>query len=133
MKRTGKQWELTNTGGKLKKEIPFEASALPGQGGPKAKLSEPHRAVAPVKDQRSSIPFTEPMECKPVEDLPEGEGWTYEVKLDGYRAQAVRDADTVSLALPQREVSYGTVSRSCPGPPGSTTWNRRGRIDRGRR
>ena len=53
--------------------------------------------MAPVKDQRSSIAFTEPMECKPVERLPEGEGWTYEVKLDGYRAQAIREADTVRL------------------------------------
>jgi bifunctional non-homologous end joining protein LigD len=30
--------------------------------------------------------------------LPEGEDWTYEVKWDGYRAQAVKNGTTVSLA-----------------------------------
>src|SRR5580765_2094275 len=30
--------------------------------------------------------------------LPEGEDWTYEVKWDGYRAQAVKNGATVSLA-----------------------------------
>jgi bifunctional non-homologous end joining protein LigD len=29
--------------------------------------------------------FIEPMECVPVEKIPEGELWTYELKLDGYR------------------------------------------------
>jgi len=30
--------------------------------------------------------FIEPMECALVSKLPEGSDWTYEVKLDGYRA-----------------------------------------------
>lgn len=30
--------------------------------------------------------FIEPMECALVSKLPEGPDWTYEVKLDGYRA-----------------------------------------------
>lgn len=30
------------------------------------------------------------MECALVSKLPEGAGWTYEVKLDGYRAIAVK-------------------------------------------
>src|SRR5882724_524889 len=30
--------------------------------------------------------------------LPEGEDWTYEVKWDGYRAQAVKNGAIVSLA-----------------------------------
>jgi bifunctional non-homologous end joining protein LigD len=34
--------------------------------------------------------FTEPMECALVSDLPEGSDWTYEVKLDGYRAIGVK-------------------------------------------
>ena len=36
------------------------------------------------------IPFTPPMECLPVASLPDGHGWAYELKLDGYRAQATR-------------------------------------------
>jgi DNA ligase D-like protein (predicted ligase) len=32
------------------------------------------------------------MECLPVERLPEGDQWVFELKLDGYRAQGLRDA-----------------------------------------
>ena len=34
--------------------------------------------------------FIEPMECALVSNLPEGLDWTYEVKLDGYRAIGVK-------------------------------------------
>jgi hypothetical protein len=34
--------------------------------------------------------FIEPMECALVPKLPEGPQWTYEVKLDGYRAIGVK-------------------------------------------
>jgi DNA ligase D-like protein (predicted ligase) len=34
--------------------------------------------------------FIEPMECALVSKLPEGPAWTYEVKLDGYRAIGVK-------------------------------------------
>ena len=37
----------------------------------------------------SSLQFVEPMECLMVSALPEGPEWTYEIKLDGYRAQAL--------------------------------------------
>jgi DNA ligase D-like protein (predicted ligase) len=43
------------------------------------------------------IPFTRPMECLPVNRLPEGSEWVYELKLDGYRAQAIRDKNGVHL------------------------------------
>ena len=32
-----------------------------------------------------------------VETLPDGPGWAYELKLDGYRAQAVKTGGTVRL------------------------------------
>ncbi len=41
--------------------------------------------------------FIEPMECQPVDTIPDGEQWQYELKLDGYRAIAVKDAGEVSL------------------------------------
>jgi DNA ligase D-like protein (predicted ligase) len=41
--------------------------------------------------------FIEPMECLPVETIPEGSLWTYELKLDGYRLVAVKTADRVTL------------------------------------
>ena len=34
------------------------------------------------------VPFTPPMECLSAERLPEGPGWVYELKLDGFRAQS---------------------------------------------
>jgi ATP-dependent DNA ligase len=43
------------------------------------------------------IPFAPPMECLPVASLPEGPGWIYELKLDGYRAQAIRSTSGLHL------------------------------------
>ncbi|WP_166041387.1 ATP-dependent DNA ligase [Sphingosinicella sp. YJ22] len=38
-----------------------------------------------------------PMEAKPVEALPEGEGWRFEPKWDGFRVLAFRDGEEVEL------------------------------------
>lgn len=43
------------------------------------------------------LTFCEPMECLAVTRLPEGPEWLYEVKLDGYRAQVLRDSEGVRL------------------------------------
>jgi bifunctional non-homologous end joining protein LigD len=45
----------------------------------------------------TQMKFLEPMECLMVSKLPEGSDWTYEVKLDGYRAQALCDGRTTRL------------------------------------
>jgi bifunctional non-homologous end joining protein LigD len=37
------------------------------------------------------------MECLPVEKIPDGDNWTYELKLDGYRLQAVKPSGKVIL------------------------------------
>ena len=41
--------------------------------------------------------FISPMECLRVAKLPEGDGWRYEIKQDGYRVIAVVDGNTVLL------------------------------------
>jgi ATP-dependent DNA ligase len=41
--------------------------------------------------------FIEPMECLPVRQIPEGNLWTYELKLDGYRIEAVKTGGRVTL------------------------------------
>ena len=41
--------------------------------------------------------FAEPMECLSVSKLPEGKQWVWEIKLDGYRALAVKSSSDVML------------------------------------
>ena len=41
--------------------------------------------------------FVEPMECLSVSKLPEDSQWLWEIKLDGYRAIAVKSASDVKL------------------------------------
>lgn len=54
----------------------------------KTKLSGlPHRAAA----------FIEPMQCLSVSKLPTGSQWTWEIKLDGYRALTVKSGKRVTL------------------------------------
>lgn len=57
------------------------------------------------------IAFTLPMECLPVSNLPEGPDWVYELKLDGFRGQAIRDKSGVHL-LSRRGKDF---SRKYPG------------------
>ena len=48
--------------------------------------------------------FIRPMECLSVSKLPEGEQWVYEVKLDGYRAVAVKADSGLTLYSRQKRV-----------------------------
>jgi hypothetical protein len=50
------------------------------------------------------------MECLPVTSVPEGPEWTYEIKLDGYRLEAVKTGGKVTALFetaqrPQRQIS----------------------------
>jgi DNA ligase D-like protein (predicted ligase) len=49
-------------------------------------------ALPPAK-----VHFVEPMYALPVQNLPRGNEWLYEVKFDGYRCLAGRDASGVTL------------------------------------
>jgi DNA ligase D-like protein (predicted ligase) len=46
---------------------------------------------------KQSAGFIETMDCLPVSKLPEGPKWTYEIKLDGYRLEAVRRGRETTL------------------------------------
>src|SRR5882757_2470117 len=47
--------------------------------------------------------FIEPMDCAPVPKLLDGPGWVYEIKLDGYRAVAIRYGDSIDLFSRRRK------------------------------
>jgi len=52
------------------------------------------------REERNPKPrprFIEPMECKRVPKLPEGDSWLYEIKQDGYRIISVLDGSTSHL------------------------------------
>jgi DNA ligase D-like protein (predicted ligase) len=57
--------------------------------------------------QKSGAAFIETMDCLPVSKLPEGPEWTYELKLDGYRLEAVRGEKVVTLYSRRRKVLNG--------------------------
>jgi bifunctional non-homologous end joining protein LigD len=46
---------------------------------------------------RKDAAFVEPMECSRVSQLPTGDQWLYEIKLDGHRAIAVKTHKHVAL------------------------------------
>jgi DNA ligase D-like protein (predicted ligase) len=81
--------------------------------------ADPPRSLSKTK-----AGFVEPMDCVPVSKLPEGPQWLWEIKLDGYRAVAVKSANAVTLysrnkkslntrfpylVEPLRELPEGTV------------------------
>src|SRR6185312_8471164 len=45
-----------------------------------------------------------------VTELPEGDEWLYELKLDGYRALLIKDADAVTLQSRNQK----DLTRMCP-------------------
>jgi len=57
-------------------------------------------ASKPTAKRRATtkrLRFIESMECLPVAKLPEGPQWSYEIKLDGYRLEAIKEAKETRL------------------------------------
>ena len=62
------------------------------------------------------IRFIEPMYALAANDLPKGDEWLYEVKLDGYRALAGRDESGVTLWSRRGNVftlQFPRIARAC--------------------
>jgi ATP-dependent DNA ligase len=67
--------------------------------------------------------FIESMECLPVTQLPEGKEWTYEIKLDGFRLQAVKNAGKTTVYSRRRNVlneKFSYIASSLKTLPDST-------------
>jgi DNA ligase D-like protein (predicted ligase) len=63
------------------------------------------------------------MDCLPVTKLPEGEGWSYEVKLDGHRLEAVRSGAKTTLYSGRRDVlneKFDYIAAALEGLPDGT-------------
>ena len=72
----------------------------------------------PLPEHRAS--FIESMECLPVPTVPEEPEWTYEIKLDGYRLEAVRSAGETTLFSRRENVlnpQFGFIADALNGLP----------------
>lgn len=75
-------------------------------------------------DESSSIlSFIEPMYARLVHDLPQGKDWLYEVKFDGYRCLAGREANGVTLWSRRGNLftkQFPGIARACERLPTDT-------------
>ena len=72
---------------------------------------------------RKAIGFIEPMYALGVTKLPEESDWLYEVKLDGYRCLAGKDANGVTLWSRRGNVltsQFPTIAKACEHLPAGT-------------
>lgn len=63
------------------------------------------------------------MDCLPVADIPQGEDWTYEIKLDGYRLEAIRHKSKVTVYSRRKNIlneKFGYIAEALSGLPDRT-------------
>lgn len=103
-----KNWFLVKCGSSMKplSARRENASALTGRtmeqiAASKGPQWQSNRTSVPGVDldelPKSSMEFIEPMQCKLIAKLPGDADWQYEVKLDGYRALAIKNPNDVRL------------------------------------
>src|SRR5262245_37649181 len=71
----------------------------------------------------AKIRFIEPMYARLVQNLPQGQEWLYEVKFDGYRCLAGRDANEVTLWSRRENLftkQFPQIAQACERLPPNT-------------
>jgi bifunctional non-homologous end joining protein LigD len=79
--------------------------------------------MAKKKSAPSKASFIGTMDCLPVAKLPEGPQWTYEIKLDGYRLEAVKTKGKVTVYSRRRNVlnkKFGYIADALGDLPDET-------------
>jgi len=69
------------------------------------------------------LSFIESMECLPVTVVPEGAAWTYEIKLDGYRLEVIRDGAATTLYSRNANIlndRFPYIAKALSGIPSGT-------------
>ena len=82
-------------------------------------MSQPS-SHAPEETRNQEIRFIEPMYARPVQNLPQGKDWLYEVKFDGYRSLAGRDSTKVTLWSRRGNLftdQFPHIARACESLP----------------
>ena len=70
-----------------------------------------------------TVQFVEPMYAQLVQNLPDGKDWLYEVKFDGYRCLAGRDAAGVTLWSRRGNdftAQFANIAKGCEQLPSGT-------------
>jgi DNA ligase D-like protein (predicted ligase) len=73
--------------------------------------------------ESQTLQWVAPMQAFAVQQFPEGGDWSYEVKLDGYRALAAKDSTGVTLWSRRAHVitqQFATIARACEQLPPDT-------------
>jgi ATP-dependent DNA ligase len=76
-----------------------------------------------AKSKAATVRFVEPMYAQLVQQLPEGKDWLYEVKFDGYRCLAGKDAVGVTLWSRRGNdltAQFPNIAKACEQLPART-------------
>jgi bifunctional non-homologous end joining protein LigD len=120
-KNPEREWHSNRTDGN-----PRSAASAPVASAQKPHESQREQGRAPLdlaSLPAADIEFVEPMLAKVTEKLPEGANWQYEIKLDGYRALAVKrekKVDLFSRRGNQMAQKYRAVAAAFDGLPANT-------------
>lgn len=79
-------------------------TAGPRSGGGSSEAGARRNGPPDFRPETPPVPgFIEPMHCRPVRKLPSDPHWSFEVKFDGYRCIAIKDAAGVRLYSRSRQ------------------------------